>query len=235
MNAVIDIGNSRSKLALFSETNDVLDIYHLSTNEIISFLKEHYVDKILVSDVANEKDQLKNIKLIVNELSVLTAATPMPITTEYKTPETLGVDRLAACVGARKFTKGGVLVIDAGSCITYDFLTANNIHKGGIISPGLSMRLKAMHTFTSNLPLVSLKLTPLEGKSTEQCLQSGASNGTLVEMKGIIEGYRRKYEDLSIIIGGGDADFFDKNLKLNTFVDSNLVLEGLRTIFMYNE
>lgn len=235
MNAVIDIGNTRSKFGLFTGPDDGLEVSYLKTEEILAFLASNVVEKVLISNVADSNAVVGKIRESVRELLVLSIKTPLPIRTSYKTPETLGVDRLAACVGARKIKSGNILVIDAGSCITYDLLTKENVHKGGIISPGIEMRLKAMHTFTSNLPLVPVKAVPLEGESTEHCLQSGAINGVLAEMKGIIQEYLVRYEDLSVIIGGGDAEFFDKNLELDTFVVSNLVLEGLRAIFVYNE
>lgn len=235
MNAVIDIGNTRCKLGLFSNASEEIDAYFFETSKVYEFLKNKKIKHVLICNVSNAGNLLEEINSIADKVTVLTKDTPMPITTDYKTPETLGVDRLAACLGGRKYYEGNVLVIDAGSCITYDLLTDHNVHKGGVITPGLLMRLKAMHTFTSNLPLVPLEFVPLEGKTTFQCLQSGATNGTLLEMKGIIETYKAKYDNLSVIIGGGDADFFDKNLELNTFVVSNLVLEGLRAILIYNE
>ena len=234
MDVVIDIGNTRGKLGLFYGNND-MDIHQVTIDELLGFFKSHQVEKALISNVANLTKVWDELQKLIPVISVLTFETPMPIKTNYETPETLGVDRLAACVGARRYSEGNVLIIDAGSCITYDLLTENNMHQGGIISPGVRMRLNAMHTFTSNLPLVSFEQVPLEGKTTTTCLQSGAVNGTLSEMKGIIHAYQQKYQGLTIIIGGGDADFFDKNLELNTFVVPNLVLEGLHTIFMYNE
>jgi len=233
MNAVIDIGNTKTKVGLF-EIESKLNVFILDTNDIAKFLKEKEVLKVLVSNVGTSTviDEIKNTNV---QLNVLDVNTPMPISTNYTTPQTLGVDRLAACVGGRKHASGNLLVIDAGTCITYDILTAQNIHLGGIISPGLTMRLKAMHTLTAALPLVPTRQVSIIGNSTEKSMQSGASNGAIAEMKGLILKFQEKYQDLSIIIGGGDAVFFDKNMELNTFVVSNLGVEGLHAIFKYNE
>lgn len=234
MNAVIDIGNTQAKIGLFEGDNN-LEVSVVESKEIGAFLKRHKVTNALISNVSKKDDFLRGLENHVNQLTVFTIDTPMPIYTSYETPESLGVDRLAACVGAKKHASGNILVIDAGSCITYDMLSHKNEHLGGLISPGIKMRIKSMHTFTSNLPLVPFEPTPLLGKTTKKCLQSGALNGALAEIRGIIMEFQKKYQDLSIIIGGGDAVFFDKNLKLSTFVVPNLAVEGLHTIFKYNE
>ncbi len=234
MNAVIDIGNTKAKIGLFEEDNK-LEVSIIDSKDAGEFLKKNNVSKALISNVSEKDDFLDRLKSYVKRLDIFTISTPMPIITLYETPLSLGVDRLAACVGARKYATGNILVIDAGSCITLDLLNLHNKHVGGVITPGINMRLKAMHTFTSNLPLVCFEPVPLVGQTTEKCLQSGAVNGSLAEINGLINGFKQKYRNLSIIIGGGDAVFFDKNLKLDTFVVSNLAVEGLHAIFKYNE
>jgi len=234
MNAVIDIGNTNAKIGLFEEDLE-LQVLLVDSEEVGMVLKKNNVSKALISNVSEDNDYLNELRKCVAKLDVFSINTPIPVSTLYKTPATLGVDRLAACVGARKYASGNVLVIDAGSCITMDVLSLNNEHVGGVITPGITMRLKAMHTFTSNLPLVSFKTTPLIGQTTEKCLQSGAANGTLAEIEGLINRFKDDFKDLSIIIGGGDAVFFDTNLEMNTFVVSNLAVEGLYAIFKYNE
>ncbi len=234
MNAVIDIGNTKVKVGLFKQDEE-MTVSTVDSMELIAFLGTNNVSSALVGNVGVDSAMLNQIKNTVVHLTELTVNTPMPITTAYETPATLGVDRLAACVGARKYANGNVLVIDAGTCITYDLLTNKDEHLGGLICPGLEMRLQAMHTLTSKLPLVSFNKEQLIGNSTQKCMQSGAANGTLAEMKGLIEGFNKDFENLSIIIGGGAAVFFDKNLELNTFVVSNLAIEGLHRIFKYNE
>ncbi len=233
-NAVIDIGNTNIKIGLFTG-KEPLAISVLSQKDVVPYLNINNVESAMVGSVASQNSFISQLKKSIAKVAEFTIDTPMPIRTLYATPKSLGVDRLAACVGARKYTNGNVLVIDAGTCITYDILTNKNEHLGGIISPGINMRLRAMHTLTANLPLVSFDSASLVGKSTQKSLQSGATNGSLAEMKGLIKQFESEYDNLSIIIGGGDAVFFDKNLELNTFVVSNLAIEGLHTIFKYNE
>jgi len=222
------------KVGLFTKEKE-MTVSAVNSMELIVFLGTNKVSSALVGNVGADSALLNQVKNTVAHLAELTVKTPMPITTSYETPATLGVDRLAACAGARKYASGNLLVIDAGTCITYDLLTDKDEHLGGLICPGLEMRLQAMHTLTSKLPLVPFNKEQLIGNSTQKCLQSGAANGTLAEMKGLIEGFNKDFENLSIIIGGGDAVFFDKNLELNTFVVSNLAVEGLHRIFKYNE
>ncbi len=209
MNAVIDIGNTKIKVGLFA-SQGIKSISILNLEEVIPFLSLNKVQNALVSNVALNCGFLKKLNKTIANVNELTIETSLPVFTSYTTPKTLGVDRLAACVAARNYTKGNVLVIDAGSCITYDLLTVENNHLGGLISPGIKMRLKAMHTLTSNLPLASFEKPQLIGTSTTKCLQSGATNGTLAEMKGLIKQFQDEFQNLSIIIGGGDAVFFDK-------------------------
>lgn len=168
----------------------------------------------------------------------LTPGTPVPVTNNYGTPQTLGMDRLAAVVGASfSFSERDCLIIDAGTCITFDFVDRDAIYYGGSISPGLAMKFKALHTFTSKLPLVEQiekGETPLIGRNTIECLQSGVSNGTLAEVDGLITEYKQQSPDLIVIGCGGDASFFEKNLKARIFVVPDLVLIGLNRILNYN-
>ena len=150
--------------------------------------------------------------------------------------ETLGVDRIAAVCGAfALFPEKNCLVIDAGSCITYDVLDQKGNYCGGSISPGLEMRLKAMHTFTARLPLVKVnQQVNLIGNSTESCLQSGALYGVLAEIEGIVEKYNQNYAELRVIMCGGDASLFENQLKPTIFVAPDLVLKGLNRILLQN-
>ncbi|HRF77340.1 MAG TPA: type III pantothenate kinase, partial [Chitinophagales bacterium] len=167
--------------------------------------------------------------------------TELPIVNDYATPATLGKDRLAAAVGSSAAFPGkNVLSIDAGTCIKYDFVRADNRYLGGGIAPGLVMRLKAMHNFTARLPLISLtpqmlvQQTLLTGDSTTDSMLSGAINGALWEVEGAIAAYNAIYDDLHVIITGGDASFFELHVKSRIFARPNLVLEGLNTILKYN-
>lgn len=166
----------------------------------------------------------------------LTAQTPLPFRIDYGSPETLGSDRIAAVSAAfGRFPASNVLVIDMGSCITYDLLTAAGVYKGGGISPGIRMRFEAMHQFTGRLPLIEPVEKPvLTGNNTAQSMQSGVMNGVQAEIDGIIRQYEEVYENLTVILGGGDNIYFDKQFKNNIFAVSNLVIEGLQVISEFN-
>ena len=165
-------------------------------------------------------------------LVILDENTPLPIKNLYETPATLGKDRLAAAVGARAIFPGkNVLSIDAGTCITYDFLTKDGEYLGGSISPGIRMRFRAMHAFTGRLPLVEPEdFTGLIGKTTAESLLSGVINGVCEEIKGLIARYNEQYEDLTAVITGGDHEYLHNKLKINIFAVPDLVLPGLNEI-----
>jgi type III pantothenate kinase len=160
----------------------------------------------------------------------------MPLKILYKTPATLGVDRLAAACGARAlFPLQHCLTIDAGTCVTFDFIDMDGNYYGGAISPGMNMRFQALHTFTARLPLVSpAGEANLIGDSTESSIRSGVINGLAAEIDGIIHQYQLKFEGLRAILCGGDALFFENKLKASIFASPELVLVGLNSILIYN-
>jgi type III pantothenate kinase len=161
--------------------------------------------------------------------------TPVPVDNHYGTPDTLGLDRLAAVIGGMDWAKGPLLAIDLGTCITYDFLNEEGAYKGGAISPGLQMRAKAMATQTANLPLVEINPeVGFVGNSTVTCLQSCVYYGVMAEISGIIENYSQNHDDLKVFICGGDAKYFERLTKDHIFVIPNLVLHGLNRILTYN-
>jgi type III pantothenate kinase len=235
INVAIDIGNSSHKVGFF-EDDQLINTVIVESQDMIEALNQHEIEGVVLSSVKNLSKELLDLLLkTYKQVLVVDSQTPMPIQVNYDTPQTLGADRLAAAVGARTKTKGNVLIIDIGTCITYDLLTADATFQGGIISPGLKLRLRAMHEFTDQLPLVSLPIeVPLVGKSTETCMQSGALNGTLAEISQIIHDYNQQIEDLTVIICGGDAVYFENKFEMDTFVVPNLVLEGLNSILRFN-
>ena len=162
--------------------------------------------------------------------------TKIPLQNTYKTPESLGRDRIALAVGANQlFPTNNTLVIDAGTCITYDFIDEKNNYLGGAISPGLQIRLNALHTFTEKLPLVTIKNgSELIGKTTEMSILSGVINGATAEVDGIIDRYKEQFGNLKTVLTGGDANYFVKTLKNNIFANSKVLLNGLNTILNYN-
>ena len=129
-----------------------------------------------------------------------------------------------------------MLVIDAGTCITYDLINSKKEYLGGSISPGIQMRYNALHQFTSQLPLLeSVDTAMLTGVNTEESIHSGIINGVFVEIDGIIQRYTNQYPDIKVIVTGGNAKFFDKGLKNTIFAKPNLLMEGLNKILDYNE
>ena len=240
MNLVIDIGNTDVKLAVFNNNGIVEKRIGKveSLEEDISTLLKKYalIKKSIVSSVGKfNKRDIKSISKLL-DVYILDAKTKIPFKNGYKTPNTLGVDRIALIAASVKnYSHTNVLIIDAGTCITYDFINKENLYLGGAISPGMSMRYKSLNNLTQNLPLLD-KQEPknLIGNTTEESIHSGVINGVLIEIDGIIDQYDKKYKDLTVILTGGDANFLSKRLKSSIFANSNFLLEGLNFILEFN-
>lgn len=238
MNVVVDIGNTRVKLALFEhgillEEMNSMDFDADFWRKII--LKFPDISSVIISSTRKTQDfgfiSEDFFKLILN------SDTPLPISINYNTPETLGRDRIAAAVGSYLlFPNKSSLVIDAGTCITYEYLNANGEYQGGGISPGLQMRLDAMHHFTGNLPLLSIpdKEILLLGKDTNSSMFSGAWQGMLLEIDGLIAEYKLQFGVEVVVLTGGDAQRFEKQLKNTIFAAPKLLLKGLNHILEHN-
>lgn len=239
-NLVIDIGNNRTKLGLFENANLVAKEV-LSADQqtkILEWLTNHQPKNIILSTVGQPlpvelEQQIRSSSLYFIKLS---QDTPLPIQNQYQTPETLGKDRIAAVIGASvHFPQEHCVIIDAGTCITYEVLHARKGYLGGNIAPGLYMRYKAMHEFTANLPLVeNEEVLHIIGYSTKSAMQNGGQLGCLYEIEGFVADMELKIGQLNVILTGGDADFFAKKMKRKIFVHHNLVLEGLNKILSYN-
>jgi type III pantothenate kinase len=236
MNLVIDSGNSAVKVGIFDHQNLIEKYTFFSTEKLQSFLRQSTADNMMVSSVRNDTAEITAWSTHARKKFVLHRSLPIPVVNLYTTPASLGADRLAGVCGAQQiFPLQHCLVIDAGTCITYDFLDKDGNYHGGGISPGLTMRFQAVHTFTAKLPLVSAKENvPLVGNSTESCIQSGVVNGILAEIEGIIQQYIETFQDLRVILCGGDALFFENQLKASIFASPDLVLIGLNSILNYN-
>jgi len=240
MNLVIDVGNTFVKLAVFNEREIVFikRIEVLNIRESIIQLKKKYkkIDNAIISSVGKlESGDIEYIDKHFN-LLVLNAKTKLPFLNKYKTPNTLGIDRIAlVSASVNEFPKNNTLIIDAGTCITYDFVTSKNEYLGGAISPGIRMRYKSLNNLTANLPLLKTE-TPnsIIGISTNESIHSGVVNGVLNEIDGVISGYKLKFSDLTVILTGGDANFLSKQLKSSIFANSNFLLEGLNYILQFN-
>jgi type III pantothenate kinase len=164
------------------------------------------------------------------------SGTPSPITNNYRTPKTLGLDRLAAAIGARTlFPDKDLLVIDAGTAITFDLVEGKGTFAGGNISPGLRSRFRALHEFTANLPLADEQgKIPLVGQTTEEAIKAGVIHGMVLEMDGMIDLMKKKRPEIQPVLTGGDARFFETRLKNRIFVKFEITLIGLNRILEYN-
>jgi len=240
MNLIIDIGNTATKLAVF-QLDKILEVQAVPTKGMVSevekILEKHpeIIQGVLSSVIFLEPSAINSLLKLL-PIKVLESSFRMPFNNCYETPLSLGVDRLALMAAAVKHhPKTNVLVIDAGSCITYDFIDAEQNYLGGAISPGLQMRYKSLKAFTSNLPLLD-KITPNQriGNSTEASIHSGVVHGVAHEIEGTIEDYQNKYSDLTVILTGGDADFLCKQFKISIFANSNFLLEGLNFLLEFN-
>ena len=240
MNLIIDIGNTRVKAAVFEE-NNVVDLIFFDKNRILSeikkILKKYSITEAIMSSVAKipEIEKVKIQKLI--KLHELSYRTLVPFLNLYKTPKTLGVDRIALVTNAvTTFPNQNVLVIDAGSCITFDFVNSKKEYLGGAISPGINMRFNSLNKYTANLPLLEKKLLKdFTGKNTKESMNSGVVNGVIQEIEGVIYQYKKKYLVLTVVLTGGDTNFLSKQLKSSIFANQNFLLEGLNEVLIFNK
>jgi type III pantothenate kinase len=239
MYLIIDLGNTNKKFALFSKgrlkTMKVFPEINLPVVRL--FVKEHPgITHCILSSVIHYPVAVKNYLQKNFFFTELDEHTPLPIKNLYKTPQTLGKDRLAAAVaGHNRFERNPVLVVNAGSCITCDFINEKGEYLGGSISPGILMRFRALNTFTGKLPFITGKnRVILTGTTTGESILSGVITGSIAEVDGIIAKYLQKYKNLQVILSGGDLKYFDKRLKIKTFAIPNIVIEGLYQILELN-
>ncbi len=233
MNIAIDIGNTRTKVAVY-ENNTIQHIHIFPQEDFRKKITEILNDnpekaQIVLSNVGKLKEDDVIWLEEISYLTTISAVSPSPFNNLYATPLTLGIDRMVLASGATlKYPQQNRLVIDAGTCITYDFITKDNDYLGGAITPGFLLKYKSLNDYTARLPLLNLQeFHPLIGNSTEQSIQSGIINGTINEIDGFIDQYRLKYNNLTVILTGGDADFLAKRLKNTIFAHSNFLLESL--------
>ena len=236
MNLVVDIGNTSSKVALFEDQKLIKQQTFLELNlqDLIHFTNSIQLSNSIISSVQKKN---KNIEAIAKHFNALyfSHKTPIPISINYKTPETLGTDRIAAIVGVNEgFPNQNLLSIDAGSCITYDYFLEES-YVGGRISPGLKMRFSALHEFTNQLPKIdSTGLHLKKGTDTNSSIIAGVQQGAIDEMDAVITDFRKENPDTVVILSGGDCNFFEKHLKNSIFADPFIVLKGLNIILEFN-
>ncbi len=241
MNLIIDVGNTATKLAVFRREQLLFDeaIDHLLLIEKIKKVFGLYpnIKQAMVSSVAEFGAQELAALSIFCKVHVFDHTTKVPFKNSYATPQTLGVDRIALATAAfYQNPTGNTLAIDAGTCITYDMVNDYGEYLGGAISPGVKMRYKAMHEQTSKLPYLEKEMPfGLIGNSTETSMHSGVVNGVCAEIDGLIDQYKRRFADLTVILTGGDAQFLSKRLKNTIFADSKFLLRGLNYLLEYNK
>jgi type III pantothenate kinase len=238
VNLILDVGNSLLKIALFKKSQLIqkfkfTENYKRNIEDIIS---ENNVTHSIISNVGRIDDSIINILKESTNLLLVSNQLKFPFKNLYKSKNTLGQDRLAlVSAAAFKFPKENVLIVDAGSCITYDFKNNNNEYLGGGISPGILMRFKSLNTFTSNLPLIDFdSIHQLIGNNTKNSINSGVINGTISEINGIIQQYCKEFKNIRIILTGGDSNFLLKRIKNSIFADQNFLLVGLNKLLEDN-
>lgn len=237
MKLLLDFGNTRVKAAV-SDGSTLRVVYSgpLESDALTAAVSEYDTDGGMWCSV-RPIDQ--NILLWLNSLGLkqLDWATPVPIKNLYHTPQTLGMDRLAAAVGAWSLKPGkDILVIDAGTAITFDFVTSAGEYMGGNIAPGVELRLKSLHEHTGALPLVSrIGPAPRFGYDTDTAIRSGVINGIANEIMGYVAGLESEYPSVLVFLTGGDAESFALKCKSGTFAVTDLVLTGLDCICRFNE
>lgn len=234
MNLVIDIGNTRTKAALFNKCELVELKWFQTPAEILQsnlFLKQ--AKQAIIASVINEAEDFCNQLNTILPSQLFSANSFSPLKNLYQSVSTLGSDRLAASIGAfTLYPASCVLVIDAGTCIKYNFTNDLNEYLGGGISPGIRIKFKALHNFTGKLPLVEpdYNFKDLIGNTTQHSILSGVLNGTIAEIDGVIDLYKAKFPNLIVVITGGDSTYLAERLKNSIFVIQNLVLSGLNYI-----
>ncbi|MFI3281921.1 MAG: type III pantothenate kinase [Rikenellaceae bacterium] len=239
MNLIIDIGNSRVKVAVV-EGQRIIDYAatdDYDENIVKNFAQKYDISRSIVSSTRGvQSGVVDSVRGIVGHCLFFDTELKIPLSVQYSTPHTLGRDRLAAAVGAREmFAEGDMLIVDFGTAITIDLVTRDGGFEGGSISVGLMLRFRALHDFTASLPFCEPSFDELDiARSTHDAVVQGVMNGVCYEIEGYISRYLQKYDKLSVIFVGGDAKFFEKRIKNTIFVDRELLFRGLSRILDYN-
>jgi type III pantothenate kinase len=240
MNLILDVGNTSSKIAVFNRDELLINLrcHNQSLMNEYKALKRQFknLQKGIVSKVGTLDDGL--LEYVEKDIPILSLSSDsrLPFNNKYKTPNTLGVDRLALAAAATYLFPGeNALVIDAGTCITYDFVDKDRNYLGGAIAPGLKIRYTSLNEFTAKLPLLQPSIPhDFIGDSTEESIHSGVVFGACQEIDGFINAYKLRYKDLTVILTGGDAKFLSDQLKNSIFANSNFLLTGLNYLLNFN-
>jgi type III pantothenate kinase len=240
MNLIVDVGNTSIKLAVFEDRKLIgrIDCDHQNFLKCLDEISKNFkkIEHTMVSSVGNFEEKYLSVLKKRYCLHVLSDRTKLPFKNCYETPNTLGADRIALISASSFMYKNkNVLVIDAGTCVTYDIKNSKNEYLGGAISPGLYMRYKALNVFTEGLPLLDRNERIMDvGNTTDASIHLGVVTGLINEIDGFIDYYSKKYDDLTVILTGGDSNFLLDRLKNDIFANSNFLLEGLNYILEKN-
>ena len=241
MNLVIDIGNTSVKVYLF-ENDQIVSKNLLNEVSLVDYVKSLSKDYNIKNIICSSVTRSYNIDLVglfedVNYYELSDKKLNIPFHNNYKTKSSLGQDRIGLVSAAFfKFPNENNLVIDIGTCITYDFIDSKNRYHGGAISPGINMRYKSLSKHTSNLPFLEFKdLDKIIGSSTDESIHIGVSTGIIGEINEYINRLEEKYLKLNIIITGGDSTFLLNKIKNAIFADQDFLAIGLNNILKYNE
>ena len=243
MNLVIDEGNTLIKVAVYDggkqQFFEVFEKDNFQQQFLTRVPLQGCTHAIIATVVAEAEKRFSFLSSLVSHYVMMSAQTPVPFTNRYATPHSLGIDRIALVAGAvSRFPQHNTLIIDAGTCLTFDFVNKKNEYLGGAIAPGIAMRLKAMHHFTSKLPLISeqdFDNQQFIGANTQDCMLSGVYNNIVCEIDGVIAQYTQKYPDLTTILTGGNQIYLEKRIKNRIFAGSFVLLEGLNAILEYQK
>lgn len=239
MNLVVDIGNTRIKAAVFKSDQMIESISFDENNaekNLLNAINSYQIRACILSSVKKDNHRIVTLLRDIPFFLQLDSSTEIPFVNLYSTPSTLGKDRIALVAAAsHQYPNKNTLIIDAGTCITYDFLNAQNEYLGGAISPGINIRYRSLHDYTSKLPQLSISEEYLlVGTSTNESIHSGIINGIIQEIQGVINQYQEKYPYLTVILTGGDTKFLSKQLKNSIFAHQNFLLLGLNQILTFN-
>jgi len=238
LNLVVDIGNSSLKVAIFDKK--LMTSKFIYTNQSLNIFsdlfKNNIIDNCLISNVSTIDKNILDFLKINSNLFSINESINLPFINLYKTKNTLGHDRIAlVSAAAIDFPDQNTLIIDTGTCITYDFKNSENEYLGGGISPGIQMRFKSLNSQTSKLPLSTINLDyKLIGDDTNSSINSGVVHGVISEINGIINQYQERFKNIKIILTGGDSNFLLKKIKNTIFADQNFLLKGLNYLLENN-
>ncbi len=238
MNLIFDIGNTATKIALFDGHKKIISLRtkQYSWDELKKIFAPYNLERAIVSSVRNIPEFIIDLATLdISYVHTLSYNSKIPFRHQYETPETLGPDRIAAIAGACCLFPGQkVLIIDAGSAITYDFLSGKTF-KGGNISPGISMRFKALNKFTHRLPLGSTtEKFNSPGRNTLEAITAGVINGVIYEINEYIRTFEEKYKGINLVLTGGDAGYLKNRINKKTNYMPDIVMEGLNYILEHN-